>query len=50
MSRTSNTRELEESLVARGIPYAKEGGGTFFSRPELQAPLGLLALCADPQA
>lgn len=45
-----NTRELEESLAARGIPYTVEGGSSFFSRPEVQAPLALLALCANPQA
>lgn len=44
-----NTRELEESLAARGIPYTVEGGSSFFSRPEVQAPLALLALCANPQ-
>lgn len=44
-----NTRELEESLAARGIPYTVEGGSSFFSRPELEAPLALLALCAKPQ-
>lgn len=50
MSRTAfNSRELEESLAARGIPYTIEGGSSFFSRPEVQAPLALLALCANPQ-
>lgn len=44
-----NTRELEESLAARGIPYTVEGGSSFFTRPEVQAPLALLALCANPQ-
>lgn len=44
-----NTRELEESLAARGIPYTVGGGSSFFSRPEVQAPLALLALCANPQ-
>lgn len=44
-----NTRELEESLAARGVPYTVEGGSSFFSRPEVQAPLALLALCANPQ-
>ncbi|CAM9650570.1 unnamed protein product, partial [Choristocarpus tenellus] len=48
MSRTSNTKELEECLVARGVPYTMEGAGTFFSRPEVQAPLALLGLCANP--
>lgn len=45
-----NTRELEESLVARGVPYNVEGGSSFFSRPEVQAPIALLALCLNPQA
>ena len=50
ISRTAfNTRELEESLAARGVPYTVEGGSSFFSRPEVQAPLALLALCANPQ-
>lgn len=50
ISRTAyNTRELEESLAARGIPYTVEGGSSFFSRPGVQAPLALLALCANPQ-
>ncbi|CAM9589294.1 unnamed protein product, partial [Hapterophycus canaliculatus] len=44
-----NTRELEESLAARGIPYTVEGGSSFFSKPEVQAPLALLALCTNPQ-
>lgn len=44
-----NTRELEESLASRGIPYIVEGGSSFFSRPEVQAPLALLALCVNPQ-
>lgn len=50
ISRTAfNTRELEESLAARGVPYTVEGGSSFFSRSEVQAPLALLALCANPQ-
>lgn len=50
ISRTAfNTRELEESLAARGVPYIVEGGSSFFSRPEVQAPLALLTLCANPQ-
>ncbi|CAM9374781.1 unnamed protein product [Ectocarpus sp. 4 AP-2014] len=44
-----NTRELEEALAARGVPYTVEGGSSFFSRGEVQAPLALLALCANPQ-
>ncbi|CAM9118917.1 unnamed protein product [Ectocarpus fasciculatus] len=44
-----NTRELEEALAARGVPYTVEGGSSFFSRCEVQAPLALLALCANPQ-
>lgn len=50
LTRTAyNTRELEESLASRGVPYTVEGGSCFFSRPEVRAPLALLALCATPQ-
>lgn len=50
LTRTAyNTRELEESLASRGVPYTVHGGSSLFARPEVQAPLALLSLCANPQ-